>query len=229
MTLASVTTQLKLPIRTSFGSSARISRASQVARSAPVKSRSTGLGGSCRSVRSERTFSSGRRVVLSRASRPSIVCEAAAEDVGEVEEEEEEGRPDFTFYFSMPSKGIKDNGIADVKIKPILEDSELVIARYDIPFGLNAAPDKASGQVVVGRDGDFPQVEKKGDILRQATYWPSPKAPALLDISQNVDKWDLVVQALQTNTDDVTEDIVLVFERPNLTKRIFSNVEENVE
>ena len=138
-------------------------------------------------------------------------------------------RPDFTFYFQMPSKGIEDNGIADVKIAPVLEKSELVIVRYDIPFGLNAAPDEALGQIVVTKDGEGQQIEKVGDILRQATYWKSAKSVALLDVSKNAEEWDLIVKALMTNTARVTEDIVMVFERPNLSQRIFSGVEVNVE
>eukprot|EP00978_Attheya_sp_CCMP212_P047234 scaffold421276_cov70-Attheya_sp.AAC.2 len=63
------------------------------------------------------------------------------------------GRPDFEFSFEIPKKGIADVGTAEVKLPPLLETSEIIVVRYDLPFGLNAAPDAASGQVVVTQDG----------------------------------------------------------------------------
>mmetsp|Transcript_17015 Transcript_17015/g.16434 ORF Transcript_17015/g.16434 Transcript_17015/m.16434 type:complete len:166 (-) Transcript_17015:321-818(-) len=121
-------------------------------------------------------------------------------------------RPDFEFSFEIPKKGIADVGTAEVKLPPILENSEIVIVRYDLPFGLNAAPDDASGQVVVQQDGK-PDGEKVGDILRQTTYWRG-KQPGLFDVSKNANNFDLVVQALVTNDLSVADEIVLVFERP---------------
>jgi hypothetical protein len=121
-------------------------------------------------------------------------------------------RPDFEFSFEIPKKGIADVGTAEVKLPPLLENSEIVIVRYDLPFGLNAAPDEASGQVVVQADGKV-DGEKVGDILRQTTYWRG-KEPGLFDVSKNANNFDLVVQALVTNDLAVADDIVLVFERP---------------
>jgi len=137
-------------------------------------------------------------------------------------------RDDFIFYYKMPSKGIEEHGIADCKLAPILASSELVIVRYDIPFGLDAAPDAASGQILVTKDAQSPQIEKTGDILRQATYWQG-KRPMIIDVSKNAAEWDLIVKALMTNTKQVTEDIVMVFERPNLSERIFLNVDVCIE
>jgi hypothetical protein len=120
-------------------------------------------------------------------------------------------RPDFEFSFVVPKKGITDVGTAEVRLPPLLENSELIVVRYDLPFGLNAAPDEKSGQVVVTKDGDGG--EKVGDILRQTTYWRG-REPGIFDVSKNAANFDLVVKALVTNDLAVADDIVLVFERP---------------
>jgi hypothetical protein len=120
-------------------------------------------------------------------------------------------RPDFEFSFAVPKKGIADVGTAEVKLPPILENSEIVIVRYELPFGLNAEPDTEMGQVVVTKDGNGG--ERVGDILRQTTYWRG-KTPGIFDVSKNADNFDLVVKALVTNDLSVADDIVLVFERP---------------
>jgi hypothetical protein len=123
-----------------------------------------------------------------------------------------EQRPDFEFSFEIPKKGIADIGTAEVKLPPVLENSELVVVRYDLPFGLSAEPDSTMGQIVVTKDGK-PDGEKVGDILRQTTYWRG-KNPGLFDVSKNADNFDLVVQALVTNDLSIADEIVLVFERP---------------
>ena len=122
-------------------------------------------------------------------------------------------RPDFEFSFEIPKKGIADVGTAEVRLPPLLENSEVIVVRYDLPFGLNAAPDEASGQVVVTQDGSGG--EKVGDILRQTTYWRG-KQPGIFDVSKNAANFDLVIQALVTNDLSVADEIVLVFERPAL-------------
>jgi|Transcript_966 hypothetical protein len=122
------------------------------------------------------------------------------------------GRPDFEFSFEVPKKGIADVGTAEVKLPPLLKSSEIIVVRYDLPFGLNAAPDAASGQVVVTQDGKSGG-EQVGDILRQTTYWRG-KEPGIFDVSKNAANFDLVIQALVTNDLSVADDIVLVFERP---------------
>lgn len=122
-----------------------------------------------------------------------------------------EGRAEFEFSFEIPKKGIADVGTAEVRLPPVLENSELVVVRYDLPFGLSAEPDAASGQVVVTKDGA--NGEKVGDILRQTTYWRG-REPGLFDVSKNADNFELVVQALVTNDLSVADEIVLVFERP---------------
>ena len=106
---------------------------------------------------------------------------------------------------------IADIGTAEVKLPPLLESSELVVVRYELPFGLSAEP--KDGQVIVTKDGKVDGGEKVGDILRQTTYWRG-REPGLFDVSKNADNFDLVVQALVTNDLAVADEIVLVFERP---------------
>lgn len=136
-----------------------------------------------------------------------------ADDDSEIPTTNPGGRPDYEFSFEIPKKGIADIGTAEVRLPPLLEKSELVIVRYDLPFGLSAEPDAASGQVVVTKDGKPNGGEKIGDILRQTTYWRG-REPGLFDVSKNADNFDLVVQALVTNDLSVADEIVLVFERP---------------
>lgn len=132
-----------------------------------------------------------------------------------VMQEEENGRADFEFSFVVPKKGIVDQGTANVKLAPLLDNSEIVVVRYNLPFGLSAKPDPTSGQVVVTKDGNGG--EKVGDILRQTSYWREAqfggKEPGLFDVSKNADNFELVVKALQTNVPSVADEIVLVFER----------------
>jgi hypothetical protein len=118
-------------------------------------------------------------------------------------------RDEFEFSFEMPKKGIAEYGTAQVKLPPVLPNSEIVVVRYDLPFGLNAAP--SNDQIVVTQDGRGG--EKVGDILRQTTYWRG-KTPGLFDVSKNADNFDAVIAALVTNELSVTDEIVMVFERP---------------
>jgi len=147
-------------------------------------------------------------------------------NMSEDEEEEEVyvkpenpgGRPDFSFSFEIPKKGIADVGSAEVNLPPLLVNSEIVVVRYELPFGLNAEPDpnyEGGVQVIVTKDGAKADGsgEKVGDILRQTTYWRG-KNPGLFDVSKNADNFELVVQALVTNDLMVADEIVLVFERP---------------
>ena len=67
--------------------------------------------------------------------------------------------------------GVRTNSIQFNSIQ-VLEKSEIVVVRYSLPFGLDAAPDAESGQVVVTKDGKGG--EKIGDILRKVTPIPKP-------------------------------------------------------
>lgn len=132
------------------------------------------------------------------------------------EEAGDGGRPEFAFSFEIPKKGIADVGTAEVKLPPVLDNSEVVVVRYELPFGLNAEPQQTSTagtQIVVTKDGKADGGERVGDLLRQTTYWRG-KEPGIFDVSKNADNFDLVIQALVTNDLMVADEIVLVFERP---------------
>ena len=113
-------------------------------------------------------------------------------------------------------------------IDPILSvPSELVVVRYRVPFGLNVEPSK--NLAVVTKAG--PGGEQPGDVLRYCSQWTLglPKGDGLVTTAAafsgglswqcsmfNVVKakaWEQVVQALTSNTDARTDDVVLIFER----------------
>ena len=52
----------------------------------------------------------------------------------------------FACEFEIPKKGIAEYGVVQMNFKPLLAtNSELVVVRYDLPFGLSAEP---AGRVV---------------------------------------------------------------------------------
>ena|ERR1719424_2711240 len=127
----------------------------------------------------------------------------------------ESNRDDFTCSFEIPKKGIAEYGTCNMNFKPILaENSECVVVRYDLPFGLAAEP---KGRiVVVTADGE--NGEKVGDILRFTTQWQD-REPGMFDVCKCMERqlqnsFDQVVNALVSNDGTYGEDIVLVFERP---------------
>jgi hypothetical protein len=118
-------------------------------------------------------------------------------------------RDEFECSFEMPKKGISEYRTAQVKLPPVVLNSEIVVVRYNLPFGLNADP--SDDQVDVTQDG---LGEKKvGDVLRQMTYWRGT-TPGLFDLSKNADNFESVIAALVTNELSVTDEIGMVFERP---------------
>merc|ERR1719453_698091 len=79
------------------------------------------------------------------ALRPQAAAHVSACAVQEVEREK------FTCSFEIPAKGITEYGTCNMEFKPILVESELVVVKYDLPFGLSAEP---RGRVVaVTKDG----------------------------------------------------------------------------
>lgn len=123
-------------------------------------------------------------------------------------------RPEFTCSFEMPKKSIAEYGTANMKFKPLLVESEALVVRYELPFGLNAEP---RGRVaVITKDG--PGGEKVGDILRFTTEWKQTQ-PGIFDVSKCLERrldnsWDQVVAALVSNDGTYGDSIVLVLERP---------------
>lgn len=127
----------------------------------------------------------------------------------------------------MPPSG---SGLqANMKIQPILSvPSEFVEVRYKVPFGLNVAP--KNQLCVCTKDG--PGGEKEGDVLRYTSQWTLgfPSGDGLITSAAsfsggvswqcslfNVVKarsWDQVVEALTSNVETRTDEVVLIFERP---------------
>ena len=61
-------------------------------------------------------------------------------------------RENFACSFEIPKKGISEYGTVNMNFKPLLATkSELVVVRYDLPFGLSAEP--KGRVVVVTKDG----------------------------------------------------------------------------
>jgi len=124
-------------------------------------------------------------------------------------------REDFQCSFEIPKKGISEYGVCEMNFKPLLAtDSELVVVRYDLPFGLSAEP--RGRVVVVTKDGT--NGEKEGDILRFTTKW-NGQEPGMFDVCKCMERqlansFDQVVAALVSNDGTYGDDIVLVFERP---------------
>ena len=73
----------------------------------------------------------------------------------------------FELKIPMPS----NKGTANLRFKARLPESEAVVVRYAIPFGLDVAPEKGpeGGLAVCTKDGAGG--EKVGDVLRYCTEW----------------------------------------------------------
>merc|ERR1711924_368302 len=128
----------------------------------------------------------------------------------------ESNRQNFACSFEIPKKGISEYGTVNMNFKPPLATpSELVVVRYDLPFGLSAEP---NGRVVsVTKDGKE-GAEKVGDILRFTLKW-NGNQPAMFDVCKVMERqlqnsFDQVVQALVSNDGTYADEIVLIFERP---------------
>ena len=123
---------------------------------------------------------------------------------------------------------LQPRGKARLRFKPSLPESEAVVVKYKLPFGLNV--ENKGGQAVCTKDGEGG--EKVGDILRYTTEWklglPAGDGAittaasfagaiswqlGLFDVAK-AKAWDEVVEALVSNTEDRTDTITLVFERP---------------
>lgn len=116
----------------------------------------------------------------------------------------------------------------NLRFKPVLPTSEAVVVRYKVPFGLNV--ESKNGMAVCTKDGEGG--ERVGDVLRYCTEWkmglPSGDGAittaasfagaiswqmGLFDVLK-ASAWDEVVEALVSNTEERTEMVTLVFERP---------------
>lgn len=116
-----------------------------------------------------------------------------------------------------------------MKIKPALDvPSELIEVRYGLPFGLDVAPKE--GFAVCSKDGAGG--EKVGDILRYTSQWTLglPRGDGVITTAMSFSggiswqvsmfdvmrakRWEDVVEALVSNEDNRTNEVVLLFERP---------------
>lgn len=132
----------------------------------------------------------------------------------------------FELTIDMPPSGSDIQ--ATMGLDPILSvPSEQVVVRYQVPFGLSVEPQK--NLAVVTKAG--PGGEQPGDVLRYCSRWTLglPAGDGLVTTAAafsgglswqcsmfNVVKakaWEQVVEALTSNTEARTDDVVLIFER----------------
>jgi len=118
---------------------------------------------------------------------------------------------------------------AEMKIQPILDvPSEIIEVRYKLPFGLDVAP--KDNLAICTKDG--PGGEKVGDVLRYTSCWSLglPQGEGLVSTAASfaggvswqcslfdvmkASQWGEVVEALTSNVDSRTDEVVLLFERP---------------
>jgi hypothetical protein len=133
----------------------------------------------------------------------------------------------FDVEVDMPPTG--SNLIASVTIDPVLDvPSEIVEVRYAVPFALNVEPQK--NLAVCTKDGEGG--EKVGDILRYTSQWTlgPPQGDGVVatvaifagSVSWGCSlynvmaakSWEQVVEALVSNVESRTDEVVLLFERP---------------
>ena len=135
-------------------------------------------------------------------------------------------RATFELTVDIPPEG---SGVqAFMGIDPILSvPSELVVVRYKVPFGLSVEPQK--NLAVVTQAG--PGGEQPGDVLRYCSRWAMglPQGDGLVTTAASfagglswqcsmfnvvqAKAWEQVVEALTSNTESRTDDVVLIFER----------------
>jgi len=118
---------------------------------------------------------------------------------------------------------------AQMKFKPILDvPSEIIEVRYKLPFGLDVAP--KNNLAVVTKDGAGG--EKVGDVLRYTSMWSLglPQGDGLVSSAaafsggigwqcslfdvMRASAWEQVIEALVSNVEQRTDEVVLLFERP---------------
>jgi hypothetical protein len=123
---------------------------------------------------------------------------------------------------------IPPRGMCGVRFKPILPESEAVVVKYKVPFSLNV--EEKGGRAVCTKAG--PGGEAVGDILRYTTEWKLdlPQGDGvvttvasfagglswqmgLFDVAK-AGSWEEIVNALVSNTEQRTDTVTLIFERP---------------
>lgn len=133
----------------------------------------------------------------------------------------------FEVTIDLPPSGSELQ--AQMRFESILSvPSEIIEVRYKVPFGLDVAPKK--GLAVCTKDGAGG--EKVNDILRYTSQWSLglPRGGGLLATAASfagglswqctmfdvmkAENWEQVVEALTSNTQSRTDEVVLLFERP---------------
>lgn len=118
---------------------------------------------------------------------------------------------------------------AQLKFEPVLDEpSEIIEVRYTIPFGLNVEP--KNNLAICTKDGEGG--EKVGDVLRFTSAWTMglPRGDGLITTAASFagglqwqcsmfdvmrsKNWEQVVEALTSNVESRTDEVVLLFERP---------------
>jgi cytochrome c1 len=132
----------------------------------------------------------------------------------------------FELEVSIPPSG--SDIVAKMKFYPILSvPSEIVEVRYKLPFGLDVAP--KNNMAICTKDGAGG--EKKGDVLRFTSQWTLglPRGDGLATTAASfagglswqcsmfdvmkASRWEQVVEALTSNVESRTDEVVLIFER----------------
>lgn len=124
---------------------------------------------------------------------------------------------------------------ATIKFESVLPvPSKVVQVRYTLPFGLDVVPSKGLAVCTANGAGG----EKVGDVLRYTSYWKlglPVGGNALADSAaafsgglswqcsmydvMSAKNWEQVVEALVSNTDTRTDEVLLIFERPLLEEQ----------
>lgn len=119
--------------------------------------------------------------------------------------------------------------VASMKVDSILSvPSEIIVVKYKVPFGLNVEPKKGLAVcTLAGPGGELP-----GDILRYTSSWSLglPRGEGLAETAAafggglkwqcsmfnvvTAKAWEQVVEALTSNVEERTNEVVLIFERP---------------
>mmetsp|Transcript_4800 Transcript_4800/g.12072 ORF Transcript_4800/g.12072 Transcript_4800/m.12072 type:complete len:209 (-) Transcript_4800:1622-2248(-) len=132
----------------------------------------------------------------------------------------------FELTIDLPGTGALS---AQMKFKSVLDGpSEVVEVRYKLPFGLNVEP--KNNFAVCTKDGAGG--EKVGDVLRYTSQWTLglPRGDGVMTTAMSfaggigwqcsmfdvmrAGKWEDVVEALTSNEENRTDQVILLFERP---------------
>uniref|UniRef100_A0A7S4EQL0 Uncharacterized protein n=1 Tax=Pseudo-nitzschia australis TaxID=44445 RepID=A0A7S4EQL0_9STRA len=138
----------------------------------------------------------------------------------------EEDKDLLEIELSMPPTN--SNVVARLRFPPVFPGpSEIVEVRYKLPFGLSVEPQ--NNLAMCTKDG--PGGEKVGDVLRYTSQWTMgiPQGDGIVttaasfsgaiswqcnmfDVMKAKD-WSRVVEALTSNVESRTDEVVMIFER----------------